>query len=162
LLESFEGSRSLSVLQDACYEQRPEESSAPVSEAVCICHSPDTSLLAAGYADGSIRLWNTAQGSCAAVFHSHAKAVTALAFTANGSYLASGSQDTDIIVWDVAGEVAMYRLHAHTNQVTGLAFLDKQNKIISTSKDGFVRVWDLAAQFCVQVIPMQAGTPPPD
>ena len=114
-------------------------------------------MLAAGHADGCIRLWNTDDSKCIATLHSHSRAVTALAFNANGGYLASGSQDTDIIVWDVAGEVGMYKLHGHTNQVTSLAILDGQNKLISAGKDGFIRVWDLTAQFCMQTIPQHAG-----
>jgi U3 small nucleolar RNA-associated protein 12 len=144
-------------VQGACLEQLPQERSTSVSEALCIRHSPNSSMLAAGHADGCIRLWNTIESSCIAVFHSHSRAVTALAFNAAGGYLASGSQDTDIILWDVAGEVGMYKLHGHTNQVTALAVLDEQNKLISAGKDGFIRVWDLAARFCMQTIPLHSG-----
>jgi U3 small nucleolar RNA-associated protein 12 len=144
-------------VQDTCLEQLPQERSTSVAEALCIRNSPDSSMLAAGYADGCIRLWNTAECKCIAVFHSHSRAVTALAFNANGGCLASGSQDTDIILWDVAGEVGMYKLHGHTNQVTALVVLDEQNKLVSAGKDGFIRVWDLAAQFCMQTIPVHSG-----
>lgn len=147
-------------LQDVCLEQRVQESEQRTPEVTQIAHSPATSILAAGYANGCIRTWDTTDGACLAVLQSHTGSVSALAYNSSGGLVASGSQDTDIIVWDVAGEVGLYKLKAHTNQVTAVAFLDKQNKLLSSGKDGFVRVWDLSVQFCIQVVPIHAGMPP--
>jgi WD40 repeat protein len=74
-----------------------------------MCRSPQENIFAVGYADGSVRLWNSAFISVIATFNGHQKSVTALAFDAQGARLASGSQDTDIIVWDVVAEAGLYR-----------------------------------------------------
>lgn len=66
-------------------------------------------MFAVGYADGSVRLWDSTLGSVRATFNGHRKAVTALAFDTQGVRLASGSQDTDLIVWDLVAEVGLYR-----------------------------------------------------
>lgn len=78
------------------------------AEVTCIVRSPQPEFFAVGYADGSIRLWNS-DSSSSIVFNGHKKAVTALAFDEQGTRLASGSQDTDLIVWDVVAEAGLYR-----------------------------------------------------
>jgi len=78
-------------------------------EVTCIMQSPEPDSFAIGYADGSIRLWNSSSASVIATFNGHKKAITALAFDENGTRLASGSQDTDLILWDIVGEAGLYR-----------------------------------------------------
>lgn len=79
------------------------------AEVTCIERSPKGEVFAVGYADGSIRLWDTSSGSVVATFNGHKRAVTALAFDDAGVRLASGSQDTNIILWDVIGETGLFR-----------------------------------------------------
>jgi U3 small nucleolar RNA-associated protein 12 len=67
----------------------------------CIASSSKGDVFAVGYADGSIRLWESATGNVLVRFNGHKKSVTALSFDTQGIRLASGSQDTDIIVWDI-------------------------------------------------------------
>ncbi|KAF9055211.1 WD40 repeat-like protein [Hymenopellis radicata] len=121
-------------------------------------------VFAVGYADGSIRLWNAAEGSVIATFNGHKKAVSALAFDEQGARLASGSQDTDLILWDVTAEAGLFRLRGHRDQVTCIRFLRPSEKYPSTSttslagflvtisKDTFMKVWDLTTQHCIQTV----------
>ena len=83
------------------------------AEVTCIVRSPQKDTFAAGYADGSIRLWSATTGTSTATFNGHRKAITALAFDDAGARLASGSQDTDIILWDVVGEAGLFRYVKH-------------------------------------------------
>ncbi|KXN83719.1 hypothetical protein AN958_00861 [Leucoagaricus sp. SymC.cos] len=134
------------------------------AEVTCIRRSPQSNVFAVGYADGSIRLWNSTIESVMTTFNGHKKAVTALAFDERGTRLASGSQDTDLIVWDVVGETGLYRLRGHRDQITNIRFLPSSKDLPSTStstapgylltssKDTFVKFWDLSTQHCVQTI----------
>jgi len=79
------------------------------AKVTCIIQSPRKETFAVGYADGSVRLWNSKTESVIATFNGHKKAVTALAFDAQGTRLASGSQDTELILWDVVGEAGLFR-----------------------------------------------------
>lgn len=79
------------------------------AEVTCIQPSPQQNIFAVGYADGSVRLWDSILGSVRATFNGHRKAVTALAFDRQGVRLVSGSQDTDLIVWDAVADVGLYR-----------------------------------------------------
>ncbi|KAF5337728.1 hypothetical protein D9611_014527 [Ephemerocybe angulata] len=93
------------------------------SEVTCILRSPQPNFFAVGYADGSIRLWDSTNETVVTVFNGHKKSVTALAFDDRGTRLASGSQDTDLIVWDIVAEAGLYRLRGHRDQITGIKFL---------------------------------------
>ncbi|KAF8605289.1 WD-repeat-containing protein [Ceratobasidium sp. AG-I] len=134
------------------------------AEVTCIRRSPIKETFAVGYADGSIRLWDSNSGTVTVVFNGHRKAVTALAFDQTGARLASGSQDTELIVWDVVAESGLYRLRGHRDQVTCINFVppsvvlglpssstsENETFLITAAKDTFLKLWDLSTQHCVQ------------
>ena len=65
--------------------------------------------VAAGYANGSVRMWNHQDGQCILTLSGHKSAVSALAFSEDGNFLASGSHDTDIVLWDTVEEILISR-----------------------------------------------------
>ncbi|KAL8516742.1 hypothetical protein ACS0TY_015126 [Phlomoides rotata] len=130
----------------------PSSSSRGPSLAVTSIAASQSSQIACGYADGTVRIWDAEKGTCETTLNGHRSAVTILRYNNHGSLLASGSKDCDIILWDVIGEAGLFRLQGHRDQVTDLVFLDSSKKIVSSSKDKFVRVWDLETQHCVQII----------
>ncbi|KAG8894037.1 hypothetical protein FRB99_001555, partial [Tulasnella sp. 403] len=129
----------------------------------CVLNSPRKNVYAVGYADGSLRLWDSVTGTVIVTFNGHKKAVTALAFDDQGARIASGSKETDIIVWDIDGETGLFRLRGHRGPITALRFLQPSSAtststsvapsfLISTSKDTFLKLWDLTTQHCIQTM----------
>ncbi|EPZ34550.1 U3 snoRNA associted protein Dip2 [Rozella allomycis CSF55] len=117
----------------------------------CIAKSHD-GLLAAGYNDGSIRIWKKNEyASPLIVFNGHKSGITKLVFSKDGTKLASGSKDCDIVVWDVFGECGLYRLQGHKNAVTDIVFLNDEY-LISSSKDMLVKCWELGSKACIETI----------
>lgn len=131
----------------------------------------DPDIFAIGYADGSIRLWDSRIATVIISFNGHRSAITRLVFDQQGVKLASGSRDTDIIVWDLVAEAGLYKLRGHKDQITGLHFIQtplsdsnggangaSQNGepslgdgfILSTSKDATIKLWDVASQYCIE------------
>ncbi|KAI9784131.1 MAG: hypothetical protein M1839_002635 [Geoglossum umbratile] len=138
----------------------------------------DQDIVAVGYGDGSIRLWDSKISTVIVSFNGHRSAVTTLAFDEPGVRLASGSKDTDIIVWDLVGEVGLFRLRGHKDQITALQFLPPPNDggtiqdeeiiepygirnghsdygsqegfLLTTGKDALIKLWDLASQHCIE------------
>lgn len=106
-------------------------------------------LLAAGYSDGTVRVWDYRSGEVLVTFKGHKSAVTCVEFDASGTRLVSGSRDSNIIVWDLVTEVGLWRLRSHRDQVTGIKFLSDKY-LLSVSKDGLIKLWDLSTQDCIE------------
>ncbi|ODQ81299.1 hypothetical protein BABINDRAFT_160662 [Babjeviella inositovora NRRL Y-12698] len=139
-------------------------SSAP-AEATFLQYHDLTGLVAVGYADGSIKVWDLALGSVLISFTGHKSAVTLLKFDRTGTRLVSGSKDASIIVWDLVGETGLFKLRGHSDQITGVHFLSEHTTdidemeewLVSTSKDGLIKLWDLKTQQCIETHVAHAG-----
>lgn len=119
----------------------------------------DNDIFAVGYADGSIRLWDSKTATVIISFNGHRSAVSTLSFDHTGTRLASGSKDAHIIVWDLIAEVGLYRLRGHKDAITKIEFLRGEDDalggsndgwLISTGKDTLIKLWDLSTQHCIE------------
>ncbi|KAF2270701.1 WD40 repeat-like protein [Lojkania enalia] len=138
-------------------------------EVTVICRSEvDPDIFAVGYADGSIRIWDSRTATVIISFNGHKSAVTTLAFDRSGVRLASGARDTDIVIWDLVSEVGLFKLRGHKGQITALHFLHPakaadgevsgtdigtdtdQTFLLSTSKDSLIKIWDVNTQHCIE------------
>jgi U3 small nucleolar RNA-associated protein 12 len=124
------------------------------AEVTALRRSPDGASVAAGYGDGSVRVWSLQDGSCALTFQGHRKGVTALCYTREGNIVASASKDTDIVLWDVVAEAGQCRLQGHKDAVTDMAFLEAgaSLQLLSCSKDTLAKVWDVETRHCTQTL----------
>lgn len=75
-----------------------ETNSVPVS----VSFSPDGTHLASGSKDGTLQLWNVADGSLARTLEKQTGSVQSVSFSPDGAYLASGSWDGTVRFWGVA------------------------------------------------------------
>jgi WD40 repeat protein len=64
--------------------------------------SPDGKLVAGGFADGTVRVWDLASRRRLAAFQAHTQMVLSLAFSPDGKSLASGTRDQVLKVWELA------------------------------------------------------------
>src|ERR1700748_1008884 len=69
------------------------------SGAAGVAFSPDGTLLAGGYADGTIRLWHVNTGQPDGSSWPAGRAVNAVAFSPDGTLLAGGYADGTIRLW---------------------------------------------------------------
>lgn len=121
----------------------------PKAQVVHIAYEKQSEIIAAGYTDGSIRVWDVRSRSVMVVFQGHKSAISALEFSLDGTQLISGSADTTIILWDLINEQGLYRLKGHKAMITGMALINEQI-MVTTAKDGIMKVWDLATQFATE------------
>ena len=83
--------------------------------------APDSSWLASGSWDRTVRIWDVASGQERATLARHTSWVTALAVAPDGSWLASGSRDETVRIWDAASGQERATLKGHTGQVAAVA-----------------------------------------
>lgn len=62
--------------------------------------SPDGTLLASAANDGTVRVWDTAAGTCRHVLHGHGSWAAGVACHPDGALLASAGADGDVRLWD--------------------------------------------------------------
>jgi len=131
---------------------------------LCVKSGPRP-VVAAGYSDGAVRLWDYEDAQVLQTFQGHRSGVSCLAFDAASHYLASGANDTDIVIWDLAAEAGVARLRGHVDQVTAVLFWQAANgavgapgtltaagRLVSASKDRAIRIWSIELQICLQTI----------
>lgn len=97
----------------------------PVSH---LAYHRDTKLIAAGYNDGKIKIWDASSQSVLMTFEGHKSSISVLKFDTSGTRLVSGSNDTSIIMWDLVGELGLFKLKGHKGPITGLEFLSESKQ----------------------------------
>jgi WD40 repeat protein len=107
---------------------------------------PDTRLCSAGD-DGTVRIWDTKQGSCEAILLGHEGPVRCLALLMDGR-VCSGSEDKTVRVWDINGKICDVLLKAHTAGVWAVTQL-ADGRVCSGSDDFTLKLWDVSTSACV-------------
>jgi WD40 repeat protein len=110
--------------------------------------NPCKPLVAVGYTNGIIRIYNYLNQNLVATLKGHRSMVASLRFHGDGVTLASGGADCDIVIWDLVSYTATARLRGHKDSVTGLVFLLAPGRegvghvqyIASVSKDTLLKV----------------------
>lgn len=121
-------------------------SETPLS-ANAVAFDPLGRWLSAGFADGSIRLWDIVNGDTVLILKSQALAITDLKFSPDGNWLASASRDGTIHLFqrDENGFVTSPELilTGHIAAINSISFSPKGDLLASASDDYSVHIWEI-------------------
>lgn len=113
--------------------------------ALSVAYSPDSMMLATGYADGSVQLWDVATGGAIRTLHQHAGSVNAVAYSPDGKSLATGSSDKTVKLWNVATGIEGRTLAGYPDAVVSVAYSHDGKTLLSAySHKRLIKRWDLA------------------
>lgn len=104
---------------------------------------PDDNRAVTTSDDGSLRLWDLAQGQELAVWRGHKLKVVSVALSPDGRFAASASWDRTVRLWDVARGQEIARYEGHEGSVNAVAFLPDRQGIVSAGYDGALWRWPL-------------------
>jgi WD40 repeat protein len=104
--------------------------------------SPDGQRLAAGTADGSVRLWDLRQPN-QSTSYAHDGRISAVAFSPDGTLLASASWDGTAVVMGLGDDTRAAQF-THRQPVWDLAFSPDGRWLVTGGADGRAHVWELA------------------
>lgn len=102
-------------------------------------------VLAAGYADGGIILWDWETGQSLAELRSSASKtdVRSLAFSPDGQMLAAGTVEGTIFFWDVSNrQLISFSSQAHSGIVFSVTFSPDGSTLVSGGADGVIIFWN--------------------
>ena len=103
-------------------------------------------VLASGYPDGTIRLWDVGGRKAIATLEGHTFGVGSVSFSSDGALLASGSWGT-VKLWDVGTRQLVGNLQGHIGEVTSVSFSPDGSLLASAGGwDATVRLWDVATR----------------
>ncbi len=126
--------------------------------------SPDGAFLAAGYYDGSVRLWDVSSGQRGQIFMGHlgeeaiSRGIIAMAISQDGRLLAGGEclaetrvgnsascDEGGVSVWDIQSGELLQVLTGHQNAPHFLAFSPDGTRLLSAGwYEKSILVWDVA------------------
>jgi eukaryotic-like serine/threonine-protein kinase len=110
--------------------------------------SPDDRLLAAGYANGAVKLFRFPSGQHEKTFTNHQAQVTGVLFSPDGRCLFSTSLDGSARLWDVFAWRKLATLRGHFGMAWHLALSPDGRRLATggSSPRDAVKLWDLVAQ----------------
>lgn len=113
------------------------------AEGLAVALSADGTKAAAALKDGTVKVFNQADGKELYVLKGHAGPVTQIALTPNNTLLVTTGADRTIRFWNVADGKALGVYGAHAGPITGLVTRPENNAAYTSSEDGTVKFWTL-------------------
>lgn len=128
-------------LQIAPWRQQWELKEAGEEIAWTPAWSRDGRLIACGYGDAVIRLWDAVTGEIVTILDGHQLKVNNVAWSPDGKVLASCADDKSIKLWDIGRGECFATLYGHRGGINTIAWNPDGQLLASASLDGTVRVW---------------------
>ena len=104
---------------------------------------PDQDCVAAGCADGWVRIWNIKTYELEASWPAHEGPAWGTACSHDGRLLASAGADGNIVVWDMSVRRQLVAWHAHEGESVAVTFSPDDKRLASGGDDQTVKLWDV-------------------
>jgi WD40 repeat protein/serine/threonine protein kinase len=131
---------------DLSSSRKLEKLAAARPKAHIVAFSPDGRLLAVGYFDGCVRLWDFHNEALLAEFNEHwgeDNYVWSVAFNPSGTILASADNVGNVCFYDVRRRTALPSSKEHSLRVWRVTFSPDGQRLASASDDGTIKLWNV-------------------
>ena len=113
--------------------------------------------LATAGEDGTLRIWNAADGELLRSIETNAGAISSLAWAPNGVRIVSGHGDGSLRIWEAATGKLLETLRGHQGIVSDLKWSPVDDRLASGDGSGYARIWNAAPSTAWRLYPPQAA-----
>ncbi|KAJ5111831.1 Vegetative incompatibility protein HET-E-1 [Penicillium alfredii] len=117
-----------------------------------VVFSHDSSRVASGSDDRTIKIWDAHTGACLQTLEGHDKWVRSVVSSHDSRRVASGSDDRTIKIWDAHTGACLKTLEGHDSRVTSVVFSHDSSRVASRSDDETIKIWDAHTGACLQTL----------
>ncbi|ORX95176.1 WD40-repeat-containing domain protein [Clohesyomyces aquaticus] len=114
-----------------------------------VVFSPDSTRLASGSSDKTVKIWDASSGACLSTLKGHSSIVYLVVFSPDSTRLASGSSDKTVKIWDASSGACLSTLKGHSSIVYSVVFSPDSTRLASGSWDNMVKTWDASSGACL-------------
>ena len=108
----------------------------------CVAFAPDSTSVATGSSDGSVRLWTVPDGRQSRVLSATGMGpVLTVAYSADGKFLAAAGEDKAIRIWELKTGHVLHRMDGSPDAVLSVAFSPHASIVASAGRDQAIRTW---------------------
>ncbi|KAM4885341.1 pleiotropic regulator 1-like [Sylvia borin] len=118
----------------------------------CIAVEPGNQWFASGSVDGTINIWDLANGELKSSLLKHFGIVRGMVVSARRPYLFSCGEKGQVMCWDVEYGKVVGRYRGHRDFVGGLDLHPTIDVLVTCGRDTTVRVWDIRTKASVQTL----------
>lgn len=104
---------------------------------------PDGQRAVTGSLDGTLRLWDLANGQVLRTIPAHSSGVSAVKVSADGAQAISAGWDGAVRIWNLASGQEVRAFSAHLEPIGAMTLTPDGKQIITGADDRLIRVWDL-------------------
>lgn len=119
--------------------------------------SADSRLLALGYRDGAIMLWNMPDLTLRQRLSGHHASISSLTFSADGKWLASHSRDKTVKLWHLTGGTVFRTFSSHNGSISSLAFSADGKWLAEGGQNKKITLWETGADRAFRTFSSYAG-----
>ncbi len=110
-------------------------------EVTGVAYSPDGKRLISSSKDGTVKIWDLANGRELITYRQHHEPVRSVAIAPNGKFVVSAAGN-EVHVWNPENGKLIRKLTGHTKPVNCVVVRPDSKAIASGSDDETVRIWD--------------------
>jgi WD40 repeat protein len=119
-----------------------------------LAFSTGGNLVASGYDNGLIDIWDVNNGEKVNSFNGHSSRIECMFFSDDNSLMISGSEDTTACVWKTDLKTANFNISGHSEQITQVGISPYGRCIATASFDSTVKIWDTQTGRLIKTIPL--------
>ncbi|OXB54637.1 hypothetical protein ASZ78_002391, partial [Callipepla squamata] len=108
--------------------------------------------------DGTMKIWQAANGEIRRLLEGHVYDVNCCRFFPSGLVVLSGGMDAQLKIWSAEDASCVVTFKGHKGGILDTAIVERGRNVLSCSRDGTARLWDCGKSACLGVL-ADCGSP---